>query len=330
MQAPSYPGEFQGFWMVQEPSGSLFGVNPNGSTPLELNIRTFQPDYTGGASYDLAVNYCSATWITGTGLLSCPGSSSDRTGSVSLLQMPVFETQPRTGYGLLTRPDDSPNGTINGQFPLLNIRPGDVFLAEIGCLQNSSGCDLSFRLEYQTSNGQSGALGTWRETYDGRTTQVEVNLSSLAGNMVWLNLKAANLGRWQAANAFWLQPRVQNGGSLNADVLTWSRTGEPESDSCQELRIRMNGFNDGVAEAFSCETRTQQLGLRGLNSDEVSLIQDWLGRLNKVNSEVYYASQTNPIVIWIDFKGLGTNNATDADLRDINSFAADIYDSIAQ
>ncbi len=101
MQAPSYPGEFRGFWMLQEPSGSMFGVNPNGSTPLELNIRTFQSDYTGGESYDLAVNYCSATWISGAGLLSCPGATSDRTGSVSLLQMPIFETQPRTGYGLL-------------------------------------------------------------------------------------------------------------------------------------------------------------------------------------------------------------------------------------
>lgn len=330
LQAPNYPGDFQGFWMLREPTGGLFGIGPGSAAPLELNIRTFQPTFSAGAIYDFALNTCSATWVSGAGLLTCPGSSSDTSGSVELVQTPIFETQQRSGYGLLTRPNNGTNGTITGQFPPYTVSSGDVFLAEIGCLGISPGCNLTFRLDFQTSNGQSGSLGTWSEAYDGATTPLEIDLSSLAGRSIWLNFQVTNHGRWQTANAFWHQPRIQSGAPVNASVLNWSRTGVPGNNSCQELRIRMNGFDKAIAEAYSCENGERHLGLRGLSADELDQIQSWRNRLDKVNAEVYYAPQPDPIVIWIDFQGLGTSTASDADIRSISNFAASIFNSIAQ
>jgi hypothetical protein len=328
MQTSAYPGDFLGLWMLRAADGSIFGAGPDATAPLEVRIRAIQPSFGGGAIFDLTANYCAATWTSTVGTLSCPSSSLDPRGSVMLLQSPVFETVQRSGYGLWARPSDASSGFINGQFPPYIVQSGDVFLAEIGCLQSSPGCALTFRLEYQTSEGQSGTLGIWQEDYNGLTTEVEISLSSLVGRSVWFNLRVINRGGWGAANAFWYQPRVQRGVIQSSAVLTWNRTGAPQPESCRELHIRMASFNSGVAEAYSCRGDLRQLGTRSLTASEVDQLREWLERLSETTAEIYHAPQPNPVIIWIDFHGLGGANASDTDLREMDRFAAGIFESI--
>ena len=329
LQAPIYPGDFQAFWMLREPSGQTFGVGPDAASPLEVRISTILPAYSSSSTYDLVAGYCTAAWTSDSGLLNCPGDTTDRDGSVTLIPSPVIENLQRSGYGLLTRPDNSSNGYINGQFPAYFVQSGDTFVSEIGCLQNSQGCNLTFRLEYQTSDGQSGTLGIWRESYDGSTTQVEIDLSSLAGRSVWLNLQVVNHGAWQAANGLWHQPRIQRSQVPSSSSLTWSRAGDPQATSCQELHIRLTGFSTGIADAYSCRTNLRELGSRSLTTSEVLQVQSWMQRFGDTNVELYSAPQPNAVTIWVSFNGSGSASASEADIRGIDSFAYDIFNSIA-
>ena len=88
------------------------------------------------------------------------------------------------------------------------IQESDHFLSEVGCLEDSPGCDVLFQLNYQLLDGTTGNLGSWREEYDGVSTRLDIDLSGLKGRSVQLFLEVFNYGDSQDANAFWLVPQI--------------------------------------------------------------------------------------------------------------------------
>jgi hypothetical protein len=79
----------------------------------------------------------------------------------------------------------------------------------MGCLAESKGCNVLFRLDYENKQGKVKNLGSWRETFDGQVTILDLDLSSLKGQQVRFILTVENRGDNPArANAFWFVPRV--------------------------------------------------------------------------------------------------------------------------
>jgi hypothetical protein len=211
MMAPGDQGRYRGFWMLENPEGETFGINEDADDPFWVDIRVQAPNKN--FALDLATNMCTATWRSSAGPLGCPGDPDDEDGSVSLLNDPRLENGRRENEPtLLTRPEETHDGWIQGVYPSYKVKAGDHFLADIGCLEDSQGCEVLFTLEYQVSGGPVKQLGEWYEIYDGSITRVDVDLSGLEGKTIQLILSATGYGKPSRANPFWLAPSVRQYG----------------------------------------------------------------------------------------------------------------------
>jgi hypothetical protein len=96
-------------------------------------------------------------------------------------------------------------------YPAYTVQAGDHFLAWIGCLADSPGCRVTFSLQYRIGDGPVETLATWQEKYDGKITEIALDLSSLAGQEVEFILSVSvNGGTPANANAFWFLPHIRN------------------------------------------------------------------------------------------------------------------------
>ncbi len=328
LTAPGFPGVHQGNWFLRSPNGEMFGSGPNGDIPLQVIVRTVQPIAFPANTYDLTFSMCTASWESGSGSLGCPGQTGDPQGSISLLQQPSLESRLDSGVALLTRPNLAINGWIRGRFPAYYVRNYDHFITEVGCLNGSPNCHVTFRVDYRATDGSSGQLGNWREAYDGQTTLVDIDLSGLTGKAIQLILTVENLGNADNANAFWLLPRIQNQALTSTQVLTWTREGYPGMP-CAELRVYLNNTGQGEAQALSCSPNRYELGRTRLSTAEVQQLWDWMVRLKSFNAEISRSSPGTPIITWLAFQGTGINDARDPDLQAMNSLASMLFNEIA-
>jgi hypothetical protein len=179
--------------------------------PFWVSIRVIAPPPANSAySYDFVANICAASWRTQAGPLACPGVAESEDGLITFLQRPELENgRTEDEPALWVRPFESSNGWISGAYPVYRVKAGDHFMSEVGCLDNSNGCAVDFALYYTIGNGPLTTIGVWKEAYDGKTTIIDVDLTSLAGNDVRFYLGVENRGRASAADAFWLVPSIR-------------------------------------------------------------------------------------------------------------------------
>jgi hypothetical protein len=205
--APNQPGNYIGYWNFQNSAGQYFGLGPEGESPITLQALVIE----GGAyvAYDFATNYCAAEWRSRAGILPCLGFDEETNGFVVLLDYPELENGPDTGPALWMHPYNSNNGWISGSYPAVVIRRGDRFKAKLGCLIDSPDCDITFQVEYELMNGAVQTLGQWRETYDGRVTAINQDLSYLAGQSVkFIFTVTVQNNQPDDANGVWVYPRI--------------------------------------------------------------------------------------------------------------------------
>ena len=156
-------------------------------------------------------NMCAARWNSSTGALPCPGSGNDFTnGSISRLDSPKLEG----GYqedepAIITIPANGSGGYISGRYPAINIQNGDRFTALIGCLDKSPNCNVIFQLSYVADGGAVTSLGGWNEASEGKFTNINVDLSSLAGKSVEFIFTVQNNGTSADDRAFWVSPVIK-------------------------------------------------------------------------------------------------------------------------
>ncbi len=325
--APQYAGVYTGNWMLRSPDGVLFGIGPSAQEPLQVTARVVAPAESG--TYDLALNYCLAQWRSQSGILPCPGAYPDQRGTVRLLYQPIMEAPHAAELGLWTRPGQTLDGFISGTYPGYQIRTGDRFQAKIGCLVNSSGCNVIFQINYQILGGGVGSLGSWQELFDGVLTPQNIDLSFLAGQTVSLILEVYNNGRPENANAVWLDPRINSAPTAQETVLSWRQEGGI-NDICNELRIELNPFSAATAYASSCEVGHKPLGSILLTSAEDELLTSWLRRFAPYEAVTYSASNTDPLVANTAFNGWGDAEAFSSDIEAMQRFAQKIYNRIVK
>lgn len=209
MNAPQKAGTYRGDWMLSNPSGSRFGIGSNGDQTFWVQIRVrnlVNPDL----DFDFAANYCRAEWSSGVGRMACPGSSSGSEGFVILLDNPKLENRQEDELALWAHPNNSSQGWISGMYPEFIIQPNHHFKAWAGCLDESKGCNVIFRLDFKNLlNGNIRNLGSWHEIYDGEVTKIDLDLSQHAGKHVRFILTVeVNGGDPTRANAFWFVPGI--------------------------------------------------------------------------------------------------------------------------
>jgi hypothetical protein len=204
--APTEPDQYESFWKLMDPSGTLFGIGANGSGSLWVKVDV--KDARSGVVYDFVASACSAEWESSTAFLPCPGDPGDASGFVFTTVNPILENRTENEPALITHPDDNDSGYIMGTYPAFMPKKGDHFLADIGCLAKSDKCNVTFRLSYVSENGKQKDLGEWRETFDGDITRIDIDLTDIAGKKVEFVLFVSANGDPADDNAFWLVPQI--------------------------------------------------------------------------------------------------------------------------
>lgn len=210
MTAPSSDGSYRSSWVIKASNGYSFGVNGNANSagvPIFALIRVGVA--SSGIRYDFANNYCSASWSSNeAGSLPCPGANSGSQGFVLVLQNPQLETRDEDEPAIWPRPNHASNGYIRGVYPEFAVQAGDRFISQVGCLKNNPNCHLQFTLSY-IRNGSETVLGSWNEKSEGLAKDVNIDLSSLAGQTVRFVLTVKpNNSDYAQANGFWFVPRI--------------------------------------------------------------------------------------------------------------------------
>jgi hypothetical protein len=205
LTAPNQTGHYRGYWKLRNASNVLFGIGAaaDGNFYVDINVTGYT--VTG---YDFLAKFCDASWQNESQDLPCPGTDGDERGFVLSLNAPKMEDGRSQGNGLLTHPERENDGLISGKYPAFTIQSGDRFQAQIGCLNQANDCDMIFRLQYQIGNGSVRTLGQWREVYEGESSPINIDLSTLNGENVKFILSILSNGSAHEDYALWINPRI--------------------------------------------------------------------------------------------------------------------------
>lgn len=220
MIAPSATGSYRSYWMIANQYGEAFGIGPSANKAFWVDIKVVQPAVLD--KIDFALDMCKAAWRSSAGALPCPGNKNSSAGSAVMLTDPVVESGKHENEPTLwTRPEQVNGGWIMGVYPAYKVKKGDHFMADIGCLANSTGCDVTFSLSYQIQGQPVKKLGSWWERYEGNYTRVDVDLAHLAGQKVQFILTVSANKNPGVANAYWLAPSIRTGAPAPTPIPDW-------------------------------------------------------------------------------------------------------------
>jgi hypothetical protein len=206
LQAPDKKGNYTGYWMLKSDANVRFGIGSSTKSPLTVKIEV--KEGKENIVYDFISNYCAANWENKTTELPCPGNPGSDDGFVYRINNPALENRNENEPALETVPEQITDGLIQGTYPEIEIKSGDRFLADVGCLKDHKKCEVIFQLKYTIGDGDEVNFGKWSETYDGEITRIDMDLSSLAGKKVRFILIVKANGRPDDDAAFWLVPKI--------------------------------------------------------------------------------------------------------------------------
>ncbi len=210
MTAPSAAGHYFGYWKFKSAQGGEFGIGSTANKTfwVEINVSS-----SSGTGYDFTTNAASAAWSSGAGALSFPGTDGSGNGFALKLNSPKLESGiTSANAGLLFAPNNVTNGYIQAVYPAFRVQSGDRFQATIGCEYGATNCYVAYRLDYQIGSGPVRTFWTFREKYEGWTYNVNLNLSSLAGQDVKFILVISAYGSPAGDRALWVNPVISRAG----------------------------------------------------------------------------------------------------------------------
>ncbi|HQV95607.1 MAG TPA: NBR1-Ig-like domain-containing protein, partial [Anaerolineales bacterium] len=213
MTAPGAAGHYIGYWKFKNASGALFGigVNANKAWWVEINVVGSS---TTNVAYDFTAKANEATWSSGAGGLSFPGTDGDAKGFAIKKDKPKFESGVEMAKaGLLFAPQNLTNGFIQARYPAFKVESGDKFQTRVGCEFNATSCYVAYRLDYEVGS-TIRTFWTFRERYEGLTYDANIDLSPLAGQDVKFILYISAYGSPVGDRALWGSPVIVRKGTV--------------------------------------------------------------------------------------------------------------------
>jgi hypothetical protein len=211
MTAPNTAGTYIGYWKFKNPSGVLFGIGYNANSPWWVQIRV-QGDVQTGVAYDFTASAEKASWSSGAGALTFPGTDGDAKGFALRAINQKFESGVvASPAGLLVGPQQVTNGFIQGSYPAFTVQSGDKFQTTVGCAEGATSCYVEYNLQY-IAGGSVRTFWRWREKFEKLTYTVNLDLSPLAGQNVQFILNVNAYGSPVGDRAIWGNPVILRKG----------------------------------------------------------------------------------------------------------------------
>ena len=229
LTAPDSPGAYKGIWSFEDMNGRRFGLGINSSGeiwvqvqviagPTSTSTQTLEPTpiststpappfikETEIQAYDLVAEACSAQWTSDGVAVPCPGSGLEAQTAIT---QPVLEDGSEPGFRSIRINPGAANRTVSGMYAEYLVQPGDQFRAIASCEENASPCSVLFRLSYQDAAGLTTDLWAVGEFYDQKYTELNIDLSALAGQNVRFILNVTALNNDPQNDAFWVSPGI--------------------------------------------------------------------------------------------------------------------------
>jgi hypothetical protein len=233
--APTAPGKYQGFWRLQNANGQTFGFGSQADQSVWVKVRVILPAVgtstltpvvsstpaspaltivspttaTLNVTYDFVESACAAQWTSNDGPLPCPGLDGDAHGFVVLLNQSKLEDGTLAKLPtLLTSPQFSGNGTVQGVYPEYLVQAGDHLQATVSCEEGATSCSVLYHIGYIDSSGSAHDLWNIGEFYDGQYFNLDLDLSQFAGQRLKFILNVSALGSPAGDRALWVAPRI--------------------------------------------------------------------------------------------------------------------------
>jgi len=224
MTAPTASGSYRGYWKFKNASGTLFGIGVAANKSWWVDIRVTSTAPGGSIAYDFTANASSATWSSGAGGLSFPGTDGDAKGFGIKKDKPKFENGVEASQpGLLFVPQNITNGFIQARYPAFKVEGGDSFQATIGCESGATTCYVAYRLDYEVG-GTIKTFWTFREKFEGLVYNANISLAPLSGQEVKFILFISAYGSPTGDRALWGNPVITRKGIVPPPVTV---TGTP-------------------------------------------------------------------------------------------------------
>jgi hypothetical protein len=211
---PASEGEYSWEFKLRSDSGRIFGFGTGYRYPITAEIKVKNApvvvdDDEETLIYDLASAYCTASWKSIFGPLSCPGGTGDSSGFVVRDDNPKLQDGDKyNGSALFTHPAWTDDGVIRGDFPAIQVHDDYRFRAILGCGQGGGACDVRFALSYKAGSDPWVELGSWIVKYADDPRELDLDLSFLDGKNVQFGLVVAAHGTSAQDWAHWVSPRV--------------------------------------------------------------------------------------------------------------------------
>jgi len=226
MTAPANAGHYFGYWKFKSNAGGNFGIGSTANKSFWVEIYVSS---SSGVAYDFTANAASASWSSGSGALTFPGTDGSANGFALKQDQPKLESGVTSAKaGLLFAPNNVTNGYVQASYPAFRVQTGDRFQATIGCEQGATNCYVAYSLNYQIGSGPVKTFWTFREKYEGWTYNVNLNLNSLAGQDVKFILVTSAYGSPTGDRALWVNPIISRAGAGGTPAtVTPTVTGTP-------------------------------------------------------------------------------------------------------
>jgi hypothetical protein len=235
--APATPGAYKGIWSFEDNTGRQFGLGASSNGQIWIQVKvvlastdtpTILPASTQTAlpasatappaptrtspaetlAYDFASEICSAQWFNNNNQQPCPGSGSNTQNTVHLVTLPTLEDGTTLNNPAIMINPGITSGDIRGIYPEYLVQPGDHFRAIASCEENSITCSALFRISYQDASNAIKDLWAVGEFYDKKYTQIDIDISALAGQKVKFILDVTPLNIDPGNHVFWASPGV--------------------------------------------------------------------------------------------------------------------------
>lgn len=217
LTSPTAAGHYKGLWKLANASGIPFGIGNTASTAFWVDINVGQAAAVQNAAaqtvtwtaFDFLEYAQASVWWSGAGQLSFPGVTGDSRGFANFVNQPHLEDGSfDTNKGLLMAPQNKTDGYIQMTTPNVLIAQGDKLQTRVSCEYDAKSCYVTFRIDYLKANGAQYKFWSWKEAFDGRYYDANIDLSPLAGQAVRFVFMTLATGSASGDRALWVAPRI--------------------------------------------------------------------------------------------------------------------------
>jgi hypothetical protein len=211
LKAPTTPGTYQGYWMLRNGAGAIFGIGGDSRSSFWVKVKVINPA-TATPSTSVAFDFVSkgpnAEWHNGSTIIPWGDPGDDSPGVPVNLDSTKLEDNKTYNHVLATFPQRIENGIIYGIYPSYTVQNGDHLRASLGFKTDCSSGKVKFVVKYKEGATET-VLGEWIKSCDGGLVSIDKDLSSLNGKALQFILYVSSEGINEGDKSVWISPRIE-------------------------------------------------------------------------------------------------------------------------